>query len=198
MSPYRPGNADVPSAADGDVGAPRGFGRVPPCFEGPCSKFQFTFLHISLDSATLNSNNCNIFGLAASTQQRTFIKLELTSKQEAPMEIQKAPKEKYKQLLLVLIIAPFFFGFCGLGFWIDSVTRSFPLFGIIFSVISLIIFGYSGQHFEKQIIQNFRCPECGSRLPDYQLDKRQCVSYFCKNCNIKFETRYSIDHSNMD
>jgi len=113
------------------------------------------------------------------------------------MEIRKAPKEKYKQLLLVLVIAPLFFGFCGLGFWIDSVNRSFPLFGIIFSFSSLFIFGFSGQYLEKRIIQNFRCPECGSRLPNYQLDNRQCVSYFCKKCNIKFETKYSIDHSTI-
>lgn len=111
------------------------------------------------------------------------------------MEIRKAPKEKYKQFLLALMIAPFFFGFCILGFWIDSVSHSFPLFGIIFSFSSLFIFGYSGQYLEKRIIQNFRCPECEKPLPHYQLDKRQNVSYFCKNCNIKFETNYSIDHS---
>ena len=111
------------------------------------------------------------------------------------MEIRKAPKEKYKQLLLVLVVAPFFFGFCVLGFWIDSVNRSLPLFVLIFSFSSLFIFGYTGQHFEKRIIQNFRCPECGKKLPDYQLDKRQNVSYFCRKCNIKFETNYSIDHS---
>jgi predicted RNA-binding Zn-ribbon protein involved in translation (DUF1610 family) len=111
------------------------------------------------------------------------------------METRKAPKEKYKQLLLTLVIAPFFFGFCFLGFWIDSVNHSDPLFGIIFSFSSLIIFGFSGQYLEKRIILNFKCPECGKPLPDYQLDKRQNVSYFCKNCNIKFETNYSIDHS---
>jgi len=111
------------------------------------------------------------------------------------MEIRKAPKERYKQLLLGLIIAPFFFGFCFLGFWIDSVNHSDPLFGIIFSLSSLIIFGFSGMYLEKQIIRNFKCPECGRPLPNYQLEKRQCVSYFCKNCNIKFETNYSIDHS---
>jgi predicted RNA-binding Zn-ribbon protein involved in translation (DUF1610 family) len=111
------------------------------------------------------------------------------------METRKAPREKYKQLLLALAIAPFFFGLCLLGFWIDSVNDSLPLFSVIFSVLSAIIFGTSGRYLEKRIIQNFKCPECGEPLPHYQLDKRQNVSYICKNCNIKYETNYSIDHS---
>jgi predicted RNA-binding Zn-ribbon protein involved in translation (DUF1610 family) len=120
-------------------------------------------------------------------------------KQSKPMEIRKAPKEKYKQLLLVLAISPFFFGFCFLGFWIDSMNHSSsPLFSILLSVLSLFVFGYSGQHLEKRIIKNFKCPECGKPLPDYQLDQYQNVSYFCRNCNIKFETNYSIDHSRID
>jgi len=116
-----------------------------------------------------------------------------------PMEVRKAPKEKYKQLLLALAISPFFFGFCFLGFWIDSMNHSSsPLFSILLSVLSLFVFGYSGQRLEKRIIKNFKCPECGRPLPDYKLDKHQNVSYFCRNCNIKFETNYSIDHSRID
>jgi len=114
------------------------------------------------------------------------------------METRKVPREKYKQLLLGLAVAPFFFGVCLLGFWIDTVNHLLPLFTIIFSLLSLIVFGFSGLYLEKRIIRSFKFPECGKILPNYQLEKGQYVSYFCRNCNIKFETGYSLDHSDIN
>jgi hypothetical protein len=73
------------------------------------------------------------------------------------MEKINVPRERRKQHILILILAPMFFATCASGIYLDH-TRELDFWAPMAGIASVLVFGFIGLYCERKILRQFKCP----------------------------------------